>query len=95
MKRFNIFLIFAFILFNFCSFSCQSSCFAYSDTNKSYFTVYDENNKLLFLKGDDVNEGDNYLSKDNKLYEIILTGGRFFDIDRRICKRYSRQAPKN
>lgn len=70
MKRFNIFLIFAFILFNFCSFSCQSSGFAYSDTNKSYFTVYDENNKLLFLKGDDVNEGDNYLSKDNKLYEI-------------------------
>ena len=41
------------------------------DTNKTYFTVYDENNKVLLLKGDDVNEGDNYLSKENKLYEII------------------------
>ena len=37
---------------------------------KSYFTVYDENEKVLFLKGDDINEGDNYLSQDNKLYEI-------------------------
>lgn len=43
---------------------------AKADTNKTYFTVYDENNKVLFLKGEDVNEGDNYLSQDNKLYEI-------------------------
>ena len=32
--------------------------------------VYDENGKVLFFKGDDINEGDNYLSQDNKLYEI-------------------------
>ena len=35
-----------------------------------YFTVYDEGGKVLLLKGDDVNEGDNYLSSDNRLYEI-------------------------
>ena len=69
MKRLRIFLVFTFILFNFCSFTSQSGL-AYADTNKTYFTVYDEKNKILFLKGDDVNEGDNYLSKDNKLYEI-------------------------
>ena len=44
--------------------------FASADSSKKYFTVYDENNKVLFLKGDDINEGDNYLSSDNKLYEI-------------------------
>ena len=41
-----------------------------ADTSKNYFTVYDENNKVLFLKGEDVNEGDSYLSGDNKLYEV-------------------------
>lgn len=37
---------------------------------KTYFTIYDEDNNFLLLKGDDVSEGDNYLSSDNKLYEI-------------------------
>ena len=28
------------------------------------------------MKGDDVNEGDNYLSKDNKLYEIYSVNNK-------------------
>ena len=43
------------------------------DSNISYYTIYadDSKTKVLFLKGDDVSAGDNYLSQDNKLYEII------------------------
>ena len=44
---------------------------AFADSSKKYFTVYDEKKNVLFLKGDDVSVGDNYLSSDNKLYEII------------------------
>ena len=42
------------------------------DTNKNYYTVYSDSSKekVLFLKGDDINIGDNYLSSDNKFYEI-------------------------
>lgn len=42
------------------------------DTNKNYYTVYADSNKkeVLFLKGDDINVGDKYLSHDNNLYEI-------------------------
>ena len=44
-----------------------------ADTTKSYYTIYDGDtkNKVLFLKGDDVNVGDKYLSNNNNLYEII------------------------
>ena len=37
-----------------------------------YFTVYesDKKDKVLFLRGDEVAEGDQYLSGDNKLYKI-------------------------
>ena len=44
-----------------------------ADTNKTYFTVYEgaKKDKVLFLKGDDVSVGDQYLSHDNKLYEIV------------------------
>ncbi|MBP3581847.1 MAG: stage II sporulation protein P, partial [Clostridia bacterium] len=44
-----------------------------ADTTKTYYTVYDgeTKNNVLFLKGDDVNIGDKYLSKDNNLYEIV------------------------
>ena len=44
-----------------------------ADTTKSYFTVYSDESKtkVLFLKGDDVSQGDNYLSGDNKFYEIV------------------------
>lgn len=43
------------------------------DTSKSYYTVYSDESKtkVLFLKGDDINQGDNYLSGDNKFYEIV------------------------
>ena len=69
MRFFKIFLSVCFI--SFClSFSLISeTCFASSETKK-YFTVYDDNNNFLFMKGDDVNNGDGYLSSDNKLYEI-------------------------
>lgn len=41
------------------------------DTNKSYYTVYDETkSKIILLKGGEINDGDKYLSQDNKLYEI-------------------------
>ncbi len=38
-----------------------------------YYTVYSDETKkkVLFLKGDDISEGDNYLSSDNKFYEIV------------------------
>ncbi len=44
-----------------------------ADTSKTYYTIYDgeTKNKVLFLKGDDINIGDKYLSNDNNLYEII------------------------
>lgn len=44
-----------------------------ADTNKNYYTVYSDESKtnVLFLKGDDVNSGDKYLSNDNKLYEVV------------------------
>ena len=43
-----------------------------ADTSKNYYTVYEDNTKtkVLFLKGEDVSNGDKYLSGDNKLYEI-------------------------
>ena len=43
------------------------------DVAKNYFTVYDYSNKdkVVFVKGDGVNVGDEYLSSDNKLYEIV------------------------
>lgn len=71
MKRLKF--IFSFILISvFISFSGINSLLFASAASlqKTYFTVYDENGKVLLLKGDDINEGDNYLSSDNKLYEI-------------------------
>lgn len=44
---------------------------AFADTNKTYYTVYDESKKnIILLKGGEINEGDKYLSGDNKLYVI-------------------------
>ena len=42
------------------------------DTAKTYYTVYadEEKSKVLFLKGEDINVGDKYLSHENDLYEI-------------------------
>ena len=54
-----------------CFTNVSNEAFA-SDTNKTYFTVYDSDKKekVLFYKGEDVNDGDKYLSSNNKLYEI-------------------------
>ena len=55
-------------------FGCVLNSFTYAaDTVKTYYTIYDGDtkNKVLFLKGEDVNIGDKYLSNDNNLYEII------------------------
>lgn len=71
MKNFNKLLSFVIITFMLVLFPLSSVNFSYAkQTDNKYFTVYDENGKVLFLKGDDINEGDNYLSGDNKLYEI-------------------------
>ena len=51
----------------------SNTCFA--AWSPKYFTVYDENNKVLFLRGDEVSVGDSYLSGDNKLYEIQSVDG--------------------
>lgn len=75
MKRINNLFIFIisimFLLIFGISNTKSGIVFASSDNN--YFTIYEgnSNDKILFLKGDDVNEGDQYLSHDNKLYEII------------------------
>lgn len=69
-------------LFKVLSLLCLMLCFvmmqgvnagslAFADSSKKYFTVYDEKKSVLFLKGDDISVGDNYLSGDNKLYEIV------------------------
>ena len=71
MKRF--FSVTFFMLFMFCLGLVNLSSadnFAFADSSKKYFTVYDEKQKVLFLKGDDISVGDNYLSSENKLYEI-------------------------
>ena len=43
----------------------------HADTNE-YYTIYDKNDssKVLFMKGDDVNVDDEYISSDNRLYII-------------------------
>ena len=70
MKILKSSICFICALICFCFMPVSKSSFALEGSDKKYFTVYDENNKMLFLKGDDINEGDNYLSSDNKLYEI-------------------------
>jgi len=44
-----------------------------ADVSKKYYTIYadESKSKVLFLKGDDVSQGDHYLSGDNKFYEIV------------------------
>ena len=43
----------------------------HADTNE-YYTIYDKNDssKVLFMKGDNVNVDDEYISSDNRLYII-------------------------
>ena len=63
--------MFCVMVLSFGVFSDIVKCYA-ADTTKKYYTVYADNTKqkVLFLKGDDISVGDNYLSHDNKLYEI-------------------------
>ena len=71
MKR--LLLIVCLFVFALCfSFNFAFGEKTFADSSKKYFTVYKDSDKktVLFLKGDDVNVGDKYLSKDNKLYEI-------------------------
>jgi len=72
MKRvFSIMcLMFLSVCFGLAGISSGFDEVVFADSSKKYFTVYDENKKVLFLKGDEVSVGDNYLSSDNKLYEI-------------------------
>ena len=72
MKIFKyLFLCSLMITFSFLSLSNKYT-FAV-DTTKMYYTVYDgeTKNRVLFLKGEDINIGDKYLSGDNNLYEIV------------------------
>lgn len=75
-KILNLFLI-AVICFAFCFISSSEKlvkskvAMASTETPK-YYTIYEDSStqRVLFLKGDDVNVGDKYLSGSNKLYEI-------------------------
>ncbi len=68
MKRLSLILLAMFVPF--CLVFAPKKIAEAKSSGGKYFTIYDENNKVLLLKGDDVSEGDNYLSTDNKLYEI-------------------------
>ena len=70
MKRFlAIVLLFA-VMFSFRLINTNCQAFAVSENN--FYTVYSDKtkSKILFTKGDEVNEGDKYLSHENDLYEI-------------------------
>lgn len=70
--RKKLFLIFTLMmLMIFPSFSYSNHAYAV-DISKNYYTIYldESKEKVLLLKGDEVSEGDKYLSNDNKLYEI-------------------------
>ncbi len=71
MKKLSLIVSTLFSLVCLCSMQGYSGKMASASAEqKKYFTVYNESGDVLFLKGDDVGEGDNYLSGDNKLYEI-------------------------
>lgn len=55
-----------------CMFANISMPLAYASETNSYYTVYDYSNrdKVVLKKGGEVENGDLYLSADNKLYEI-------------------------
>ncbi|MBQ7453044.1 MAG: stage II sporulation protein P [Clostridia bacterium] len=51
---------------------------AYAQSNeRNYFVVFDVDNKNneIFVRGDSVEDGDQYISGDNKLYEIVSVDG--------------------
>ncbi len=73
MRRFRLVVIALVFVLIFPFLTLKKNSLAFADMVKTYYTIYDGNtkDKVLFLKGEDVNVGDKYLSKDNNLYEII------------------------
>ena len=73
MKKIFFALIFSLCVVSMSCFSVSQGFVSALDTSKSYYTVYSDEakSKVLFLKGDDINQGDSYLSGDNKFYEIV------------------------
>ena len=75
--KFKKSLLFSFLIFALFSVSFLGNFrpfnLVFAETTSKYYTIYKYDNKseILFLKGDDVSEGDMYLSGDNKLYEIV------------------------
>lgn len=71
-KLLNISFVLVLLVFAICGSSVGCLSAAFADSSKTYYTIYADNEKtkVLFLKGEDVSAGDNYLSGDNKLYEI-------------------------
>ena len=43
------------------------------DLSKSYYTIYDvdDNSKVVFVRGEKIEDGDGYISSDNRYYEIV------------------------
>lgn len=71
MKKISCVIFGMIFSFMFASPLCISDKLGFSNAQPNqYFTVYDENKNVILLKGGEVIEGDNYLSSDNKLYEI-------------------------
>ncbi len=74
MKRLSCFLFsFLFVILGFATSTTLNIDVAHgADTAKNYYTIYTDSSKskVLFLKGGNINVGDNYLSTDNKYYEI-------------------------
>lgn len=98
-NKLSIFLMFFIFFALFCpsfshkSFEVRSSVKAESET-KNYFTIYDylEPDKVVLVKGEGVQVGDEYLSSDNKLYQIVSvdnktkTGKAEFICDEKLPK---------
>ena len=70
MKKIKLCFLLSLVTFCLINLSIITPKTSFADTAKKYFTVYDENEQVLFLKGDDISTGDRYLSHDNKMYEI-------------------------
>lgn len=72
MKKLVAMFVFALCVTSLCFGMISPNTSCHADTVKTYYTIYDGEDKknVLFLRGGEVNAGDNYLSKDNKYYEI-------------------------
>lgn len=72
MKKLTKILLLTIVAFSLSICGIGTTKNAFADGTKNYYTIYSDESKntVLFLKGDEVSNGDNYLSHDNKLYEI-------------------------